>query len=145
MGIKSAGIISGGDCWTTSLVDFENAYAWRCTAGNDIYDPCFATPGASDVQHVACPTTRFSGVYLLNLSSHLAESSTPRTSGGTYVWYIVLSNGQGCSRFDGAGPPMVNGVTLDYVCTGGGAGEPDRSAHPWEDQYAARWYPLNRT
>ncbi|HUY86424.1 MAG TPA: hypothetical protein VMU77_04875 [Acidimicrobiales bacterium] len=128
--------MSDGNCWTTSSPDYNNPYAWRCMAGNYIYDPCFAPPAAQKVRQVACPVSPTGAVTLMNLSSPLAQSSSQRTSGSTFAWYIELSNGQGCSRFDGAGPPKVDGVTLDYLCTGGGAAEPNRNAQPWEDQYA---------
>jgi hypothetical protein len=136
-GIKVIGSLSGGDCWTESLPDYDNQYAWRCMAGSDIYDPCFAAPGSSNVRRVACAPNSTGGVYLMNLTTALPQSSSPRTSGGKYAWYIVLSNGEACSRFDGAGPPTVSGVTLDYVCTHGGAAEPNRSTNLWTDQYAA--------
>jgi hypothetical protein len=132
-GIALIGTLSGGDCWTTSIADGPNEYAWRCLAGNDIYDPCFAPPGASNVTQVACARSPFSGVYLLNLTSPLSQSSSARTA--TYPWYLVLSNGQQCDGFDGAGPPTVDGVTLDYVCKDGGASEPNDGTEPWTVQY----------
>jgi hypothetical protein len=136
-GIAVIGSLSGGNCWTESLPDYDNQYAWRCMAGNVIHDPCFAPPGTTNVTQVACASSPTGGVYLMNLTTGLAQSSSPRTSGGRYAWYVVLSNGQGCSRFDGAGPPTVDGVTLDYACTTGGAADPNRSTNPWIDQYAA--------
>jgi hypothetical protein len=111
-------------------------YAWRCLAGNDIYDPCFAPPGASNVTQVACARSPFSGVYLLNLTTPLSKSSSPRTT-ATYPWYLVLSNGQQCDGFDGAGPPTVDGVTLDYVCKGGGASDPNYGTQAWTVQYGS--------
>jgi hypothetical protein len=136
-GIKVIGSLSGGDCWTESLPDYDNQYAWRCMAGNVIYDPCFAAPGSSKVRRVACAPNPTGGVYLMNLTTALPQSSSPRTSGGKYAWYITVSNGESCSRVDGAGPPTIGGVTLDYVCTNGGAAEPNRSASLWTDLYAA--------
>jgi hypothetical protein len=102
-------------------------------AGNDIYDPCFAPPGASNVTQVACAQSPFSGVYLLQLTTPLSQSASARSA--TYPWYLVLSNGQQCGRFDGAGPPAVGGVTLDYVCKAGGASDPNYRTLPWTVQY----------
>jgi len=136
-GIRVIRSLSGGDCWTESIPDYENQNAWRCMAGNIIFDPCFAPPGASNVTQVACAETPTSGVYLMNLTSPLSQGSVPRTSGGKYAWYIVLSNGRSCSRVDGAGPPSVDGLTLEYACTIGEAAEPNQSTIPWTDQYAA--------
>ena len=132
-GIAVIGTLSGGDCWTTSIPDSPNQYAWRCMAGSYIYDPCFAPPGAANVIRVACARSPFSGVYLLNLTTPLSHSSSTRTA--TYPWYLVLSNGQHCGGFDGAGPPSVGGVSLDYVCKGGGASAPSYGTEPWTVQY----------
>ena len=95
-GIKVIGTLSGGDCWTESLPDYDNQDAWRCMAGSVIHDPCFAAPHAANVRQVACAASPTGGVYLMNLTTALPQSSSSRTSGGTYAWYIVLSNGEGC-------------------------------------------------
>jgi hypothetical protein len=136
-GIAVDGTVSGGNCWTQSIRDSDNEYAWRCMAGNLIYDPCFAPPGASNIEQVACPSSPTSGVSLMNLSPALTQSGSPRNSGGTYAWYLYLSNGQACFRFSGAGPPAVDGVTLDFVCSKGSAAEPDSRTEPWGDQYGS--------
>jgi hypothetical protein len=135
-GIRAIGSPSGGNCWTESIPDYDNPYAWRCLAANVIYDPCFAPPGATNVNEVACATTPTSGVYLLKLSTPLPQASSSRTPGPSYSWYVVLSNGQGCTRFDAAGPPTLDGVTLDFTCTVGAAAEPVRTTEPWTDRYA---------
>ncbi|MGH9919398.1 MAG: hypothetical protein ACRD6W_11110, partial [Nitrososphaerales archaeon] len=132
--IKTLGTLTGGNCWTGSLADGPNDYAWRCMDGNDIYDPCFASPGATNVTQVACAANPWSGVYLMDLSSPLASAST----GGSadWPWYIVLSNGAQCGKFDAAGPPVVDGVSLAYECGNNGAASmPDRSTNPWTVQY----------
>lgn len=41
-----------GYCWTSSL-EVDDFYAWRCMAGNDIYDPCFA-PSVDHAAQVLC-------------------------------------------------------------------------------------------
>jgi hypothetical protein len=42
-----------GYCWTSSNIS-TNPAAWRCMAGNDIYDPCFAPTRTTHV--VYCMT-----------------------------------------------------------------------------------------
>ena len=52
-GYSVAGKISGY-CWTTSINSTSNS-AWRCMAGNNIYDPCFAPNKSTHV--VYCMTS----------------------------------------------------------------------------------------
>ena len=51
-GYSIAGRISGY-CWTSSNIS-SNPAAWRCMAGNNIYDPCFAPTHSTHV--VYCMT-----------------------------------------------------------------------------------------
>jgi hypothetical protein len=136
-GFDVIGRPSGGDCWTESILDYRNRYAWRCMSGTAIFDPCFAPPGASNVTQVACATSPTGGIYLMTLGTPLTQSSSARNPAYDYPWYIELSNGQGCTGYGGAGPPTDDGVILSYGCITGGAAEPDRNTQPWSDRYAA--------
>jgi len=68
-----------GNCWTSSLAVWRED-AWRCIAGNAIYDPCFSTD-----ESVICganpnaPTTSF----LLLLTEPLPAPEVPQDTTGT--------------------------------------------------------------
>jgi hypothetical protein len=126
-----------GNCWTGSVADAGRADAWRCMAGNAIYDPCFqpgATPGVGG--QVACAQTPWSGsVVLLTLTEPLPEMAN-QANPNALPWALELTNGKQCS-FAGGATGVVAGQRINYTCQGGGlvAGAPDRSLALWSVQY----------
>jgi hypothetical protein len=85
-----------GNCWTDSIAT-ARADAFRCMAGNRIYDPCFAR----GVRQVACPTdlARNSGVVIV---SNLPKNPPPYSQP---VWAMRLSNGVVCTAITGTTMP----------------------------------------
>ncbi len=94
-----------GSCWTSSIAS-NRSDAFRCNAGNDIYDPCFRVRATL----VGCPTNAISdrGVYL-------AVTSLPSNHGGSDVaWAMELSDATYCT--------MLTGTTISGYPFGCGSG-----------------------
>ncbi len=119
-----------GLCWTHA-VSTNRPDAWRCTAGNDIYDPCFVNPTHRD--QVVCAETPFSrSLVFMRLGKPLSENATSMARWKEHKgepWAIRLDNGDKCAAITGA-TDIVDGKRLDYACVRSGwiAGFPDRSS-----------------
>lgn len=96
-----------GHCWTESIADPARG-AWRCMAGNEIYDPCFSVKGRTD--RVVCGADPFqqSKPFLMELTAPLktapAESiskSRPNRKPQLEPWLIELGDGTRCGRMTG--------------------------------------------
>jgi hypothetical protein len=137
---KVLGHISGGSCFVgsvpdASIADTSNEYAWRCNTDRGILDPCFAPRGKTDVAELACAVAPYLGfgVYLLELSKPLANSSTGFTPKGVWPLVLELSNGDQCSVIQGtSSAPFF----FNYGCNHGTASEPTASHEPWTVSYA---------
>jgi hypothetical protein len=108
-----------GSCWTNSIAA-PRGDAWRCLAGNEIFDPCFAFGPA-----VVCgvnPATDKQGFRLV-LDKPLPSTPTMTAEANT-GWLIQLANGTICNRATGA-RGMVDGQMTTYYCT---SKNPDDSA-----------------
>ena len=119
-----------GSCFTTSNVTLRSD-AYRCTAGNTIFDPCFFV----NQTQVLCPTDgpwADSGL-LLNLSGPL-PSSAGGSDQGTKAppWAIQLADGTRCLAVSGA-TNEIAGQRLGYFCKGGDGlyGSVQRSTAAW--------------
>jgi hypothetical protein len=129
--------IERGSCWTTS-VSAPVANAYRCIAGNDILDPCFAPPKAAagaPATQVACVAAPWAQAEVLQLSKPLPAGSPagdPRAA-----WAFLLANGVRCVSSTGM-VPEVAGVNLDYHCSDqSNAALLDPTAHQVSAQDAA--------
>ena len=104
-----------GSCWSTSDV-LNRVDAWRCTADNSIYDPCFSTPGNS--QAVICDTSPLSDNtgFKLNLTESLPARGTvtPLKS----AWAFELADGTNCI-FMGGATATFEGKRVNYSCSDG--------------------------
>ncbi len=107
-----------GSCWTGSLV-VARAGAWRCMAGNRIYDPCFEQPGGGNTLTCAVrpPWEEQPGIKL-TLSDPLPEPRGNVTARGPRAWAIELQNGVRCAHMQGT-VPSVDGVPAPYSCGDG--------------------------
>lgn len=123
-----------GACWIHSLAS-ERPDAWRCMAGDDIYDPCFS---GSSQRTLACAEGPFSKrVTLMALTKPLAEKV--KLTGELWglrlrgaPWGLRLVSGDTCVFAQGA-TDAVAGERLNYACarTGWIIGAPDRSTATW--------------
>jgi hypothetical protein len=119
-----------GSCFTTSNVT-QRSDAYRCSSGNNIFDPCFSV----NPTQVLCPTDgpwADSGL-LLNVTGQL-PSSTGGQDQGTKAspWAIQLADGTRCLAVSGA-TNEIAGQRLGYFCKGGDGlyGDVQRSAAVW--------------
>lgn len=100
-----------GVCWTNSIAAPREG-AWRCMAGNEIFDPCFAFgPAVVCGVNPAADQQGFRLVLDRPLLSTLAVSAEADTG-----WLIQLADGTICNRATGA-RGMVDGQMTTYYCT----------------------------
>lgn len=116
---KSGGLTVGvahhatGSCWTTSLAD-PTPSAFRCFAGNQILDPCFAAPGTTKGGTVACVADPWSKATVLTLTKRLPSSDYAAHR----VWAFRRAGGTTCVAATGT-VPAVAGRNLPYNCSDG--------------------------
>ena len=145
-GIQIADNLNDGSCSTGSLADGANQNAWRCSSGNDVYDPCFAPPDETNITQVACAQSPLSSVEVLTLVQPLPSSSTGTSSGSTGTsgdagstpspWFMQLANGDRCERTTGTAS-SAGSPSLSYACQSGVASTLNTSTEPWTVRYLA--------
>ncbi len=122
-----------GYCWVGSETLLGRPDAWRCTANNRIYDPCFAA-GSTDTTPLACAADPWAGgVTLLTLTAPLPRDRVNTAAGTTRnPWALQLANGARCQLITGASATIV-GMRLGMACSDGTqiVGDPDRSTGRW--------------
>lgn len=96
-----------GSCWESSIASARSD-AYRCTAGNYIYDPCFVYGADS----VACPTfgTGEERGTVIHLTQVLPEGGS-EAPGAAGPFAFTLTDGDGCWVETGAG-------SSPYTCGG---------------------------
>lgn len=99
-----------GECWIGSE---KAAGAYRCTAGNQIRDPCYASP--ADEESVVCATAPWNKtVVRITLTDALPEPATPDVVPRVWALQLVAANRR-CSWLSG-GTLVVRGLRLNYAC-----------------------------
>jgi hypothetical protein len=121
------GLCNGG------AISTGRADAWRCFAGNFIYDPCFSSSKATGI--VLCPLIAGKGsVTEIKLKQPLptgfGNKGKPSTKG--LPWAIKTVSGLKCTLITGASN-VVNHMRANYFCSHGPTlwGAPSRSHEPW--------------
>jgi len=99
-----------GSCWTNSLAVWRED-AWRCTVGNDIFDPCFAEDGS--VICGANPTTTTVS-FALTLTEPLPAPEVPPDT-ANHAWLVELADGTVCEFATGA-TGGVGDERINYFC-----------------------------
>ena len=137
-GVQVQKRLAGNGCNGASVFDGENQYAWECQlpGGEAFYYPCFAAPGETNVTQVACASSPWSGVTVMDLAQPLARSSwgTPTPRPGL-PWAMVLANGQDCGLIYGTGSE-IDGLEFNYGCTAGYATYPNTNVKQFTAHYA---------
>lgn len=102
-----------GSCFTNAI-GLGRADAYRCTVGNQIFDPCFAV---DDVPTVVCGTDPASGEtgFVLELTEPLPASDVSQLS---QPWLVELADAQVCRLLTGAVPGVGDRVA-PYGCPDG--------------------------
>lgn len=101
-----------GSCFTNSVIA-SSPNAWRCSVGNQIYDPCiFATDGKS----LVCGADPARGVpgFVLALTLPLPQPDIPETSTSN-AWMIETASGRICSFAQGASG-IIDDQRINYYC-----------------------------
>ena len=102
-----------GSCFANAVgLGREDAY--RCTVGNQIYDPCFVVDDAPTVVCGANPATGEAG-FVLELTEPLPE---PDPGNLSMSWLVELADGQVCGLMTGT-VPGVGDRTAPYGCPDG--------------------------
>jgi hypothetical protein len=122
-----------GSCWEASISSVRPD-AWRCTSGNEIFDPCYSGTAKS----VACPRS-WSGdrVVRLVLTKRLpVNANPPLNTNKSDPLRIALANGVRCG-FSGGATGTVAGHRLNYYCTNRAwlVGSPNRRSQLWTILY----------
>jgi hypothetical protein len=113
-----------GHCWTGSLAA-DRADAWRCIAGNAIYDPCFASAAAAGV--VLCPNMQVTTDTEIHLTRALPakQADSGKASVHNFPWLIELAASSGSGRggvfceFNTGASAVVSNARMNYYCIGG--------------------------
>ncbi|WP_238011844.1 hypothetical protein KZZ52_13480 [Dactylosporangium sp. AC04546] len=130
-------------CIPSELAPRRDGY--RCFVGNQIQDPCFASPSSS-TEFLCTPDTttgtwtRYTGL------AHDPGDANDGTPGKTDVFMVKLANGAECRRRSGSGPQGVPGYPY-WVggCTGGPFGSSGVIWRIGEDMGSAPNFPLYPT
>ena len=85
-----------GSCFS-SAIGLGRSDAYRCTVGNQIYDPCFVVDDTPTVVCGANPATGETG-FVLDLTEPLPA---PETGNLAQPWLIKLADGQVCGLMTG--------------------------------------------
>jgi hypothetical protein len=121
-GAPAAGVAAhrSGSCFATSItVARRNTY--RCLAGNDLLDPCFAR--SRTAKNVYCYASPWSKATRLRLTKSLKSTvGASRPLRVKQPWAIRLADGRRCIATGGT-TKVVRGIPLSYRCgTAGMAG-----------------------
>lgn len=126
-----------GTCSGNAAASPERPDAWRCSAGNEVLDPCFQTL-MGDSKVLACAEDPFAAdVTLLTLTADLPDPTvTDAPTFGGLPWALELSNGQRCTLLTGATAPVA-GMRVNYGCADGAqvVGNVDRQGPRWRVFY----------
>jgi len=106
--------------------------AWRCFAGNFVYDPCFNSSKANGI--LVCPGNPWStSAVELKLKGKLTLGNTKKPSTSGMPWAIETTTGLKCAIDTGA-TTVVQKQRLNYFCVkskDGLWGSPSRKHEPW--------------
>lgn len=114
--------VQSGSCFANSIADPYRADAWRCTVGNEIYDPCFETSKSGTLLCGMNPLKDYPG-FQLKLLSPLPNASAPKATSNNWGWLVVLSDGTYCTPFTGTRPFSSSGQVAYYSCKAAKPGE----------------------
>jgi hypothetical protein len=110
----------------------DRADAWRCFAGNGVYDPCFSSTKAKGI--VLCPDGPWtsSGVEI-KLTAALTGPNKHKPSTSGDPWAVETTSGAKCEISTGA-TTVVDGQRANYFCLNSKDalwGNPSRKSEPW--------------
>ncbi|MEA2197413.1 MAG: hypothetical protein QOJ25_1464 [Solirubrobacteraceae bacterium] len=114
----------------SSAIDRDDA--WRCFAGNFVYDPCFSSIASNRI--VLCPAGPWSGSGVeIKLASKLAGANRRKASTSGNPWAIQTTSGLRCQIATGA-TAVLDHRRANYFCRKSKDilwGSPSRKSEPW--------------
>jgi hypothetical protein len=120
-----------GSCFGASAVVDA---AFRCFAGSEILEPCFAPPSVPNPNVVACARDPWSDLTLVNINGGLPESTPATTSNPR--WAMELENKDRCVSLGVSSSDASNGVVMRFACNSRStATDFDKASQPWVVQY----------
>jgi hypothetical protein len=103
-----------GHCWTRSIAAQNRTDAYRCMAGNTIYDPCFASKRP---RVVVCDANPASGERGFAMRLTAALPAEPPFPGRTLApWLVQLAAAEVCIPLTGTHEAIGNDVIF-YECS----------------------------
>jgi hypothetical protein len=108
-GFRTTHTVAGASCEPGSEAIGQ---AYRCVAGNSLYDPCWATRSAAPT--VLCLPFPWS-VTGIRLEVSAPLGAIPAESGTNEPWGVELAAGQRCVLLQGA-HSVFAGRVIDYYC-----------------------------
>jgi hypothetical protein len=110
----------------------DRADAWRCFAGNFVYDPCFSAPHPKGV--VLCPTEPWEKTAAeIKLSGRLTDGNRGNPSTRVTPWAVETDSGLRCRLATGA-TTILDNRRANYFCGRSKTilwGKPSRKSEPW--------------
>ena len=103
-----------GDCWTESAT-VDRPEAWRCMAGNAIYDPCFSVTELHGAVVCGTDPPRGKGGFVLELTKPL-PTREPSQVTDPLPWMLRLADGSICELSTGT-TAQVDGQDVPYECS----------------------------
>ena len=111
----STATVLSGSCFSSSLAS-NRADASRCMAGNDIYDPCFASPG--NAAAVICVRDPRDASSLVELDLGQPVAVPQFVPAQKQAWFLLLADGTTCGALTGA-TGAIQGERINYGCSDG--------------------------
>jgi hypothetical protein len=110
----------------------DRADAWRCFAGNFVYDPCFSSSAAKGI--VLCPIAPWSAAGVeIKLTARLVNANKGKPSTSGEPWALETTSGSKCEMATGA-TAVIGPRRANYYCGKGKDwlwGAPSRTSEPW--------------
>ncbi|SRR5579871_4775229 len=103
-----------GSCWTDSIAVARRG-AWRCTVGNEIYDPCFSSPDLRGAVICNANPARGTAGFVLKLTRPLPQPSGQSPT-HPRPWLVKLADGTDCEIQTGT-IAFVAGLAVPYGCS----------------------------
>lgn len=106
--------VKWGSCFASSVSAPYRQDAFRCSDGNQIFDPCFATPDKKSVYCKEDPLKQDS--FVIKLTKVLPKTQVPMVL-ENWAWFLQLKDGTICSPFTGTRPFYGQNQVGYYGCT----------------------------
>ncbi|WP_406423637.1 serine/threonine protein kinase [Streptomyces sp. NBC_01589] len=127
-----------GSCWSSSEATMR-LDAWRCSAEDQVLDPCFAPDVGPDHEALLCMGSAPNRMVRLTLTEPLPGNNF-HIPGGPQITpiIIVLADGNTCHVMTGATTVLAE-ERMNYACEKGGHlyGEPDKTNTLWTISHRA--------